>query len=93
MGPAPFDLVPVGHGITQQFTRRLPDRGLLPEEEVHDGQIFAEASLAGIPILVTSYHHLLDIDDTKLLAAFNDSDLSPVRPFHPKNLLKAVGLK
>src|SRR5437870_4305863 len=49
-GVRPFDLIAAGHGITQQFTRRLAARGLLPEEEFHDGQILAEASLAGIPI-------------------------------------------
>jgi len=32
-GLRPFDLIPVGHGITQQFTRRLRERGLLAEEE------------------------------------------------------------
>lgn len=86
----PFDLVPVGHGITEQFTHRLTSRGLLPEGEIHDGQILAESSLAHIPVLVTSDHHLLDIDEAQLLTAFNDFDLAPVRPLHPKNLLSAV---
>jgi predicted nucleic acid-binding protein len=85
-----FDLKAVGRGITEQFTRLLESRKLLPPEEVNDGQILAEASLAGIQILVTSDHHLLDIEEAELLTAFNDSDLKPVRPFHPKSLLKAV---
>jgi len=34
--------------------------------------------------------HLLDIDDDALLLAFNEADLSPVHPAHPKNLLRAV---
>jgi predicted nucleic acid-binding protein len=89
-GILPFDLVPVDHGITEQFTHRLTSRALLPEEEINDGQILAEAALAGIPVLATSDHHLLDIDEADLLTAFNDSDLAPVRPLHPKNLLKAV---
>jgi predicted nucleic acid-binding protein len=92
-GISPFDLMPVGHGITEQFTRRLTNRGLLPEEEVNDGQILAEASLANIAVLATADHHLLDIDEADLLAAFSDSDLPPVRPFHPKSLLKAVKVK
>ena len=90
-GLRPFDLIPVYHGIAQQFSRSLISRGLLPEGEVHDGQMLGETSLAAIQVLVTSDHHLLDIDEAKLLTAFNDSDLFPVRPFHPKNLLKAIG--
>lgn len=89
-GIRPFDLMPVGRAITERFTRRLIERNLLPESEVNDGQILAEASLAGIPILVTSDHHLLNIDEAELLTAFNDSDLKSVRPLHPKNLLKAI---
>src|SRR5260370_14928859 len=55
-GIRPFDLVPVGHGITEQFTRLLTVRRLLPEDEINDGQILAEASLADVPVLVTSDH-------------------------------------
>lgn len=89
-GISPFDLKPVGHGITEQFTHHLTSRGLLPGEEVNDGQILAEASLAGIPVLVTSDHDLLNIEEADLLTAFNNFDLAPVSPFHPKKLLKAV---
>ena len=92
-GIRPFDLVPVGHGITEQFTRRLTERGLLPEEEINDGQILAEVSLFGAPVLVTSDHHLLNLEEAALLTAFNDSDLFPVWPFHPKALLKAIGVR
>jgi len=83
----------LGTVFTERFTLRLTHTGLLPEEEVNDGQILAEASLASVPVLVTSDHHLLDIDEAKLLTAFNDSDLTPVRPLHPRKLLKAVGMK
>ncbi len=86
----PFDVAPVAHGIAEQFARRLIQRGLLPEEELNDGEILAEASLANIPVLVTADHHLLDMDEARLLTAFNDSDLSPVRPLHPRDLLRAM---
>jgi predicted nucleic acid-binding protein len=89
----PFDLVAVGHGITEQFTRRLIKRRLLPEDEVNDGQILAETSLAGIPALVTSDKHLLNMDEDELKEAFESSDLNPVIPCHPKKLYKALGLK
>jgi predicted nucleic acid-binding protein len=86
----PFEIAPVAHGIAEQFARRLIERGLLPEEESNDGEILAEASLANVPVLVTSDHHLLDIDEARLLTAFNDSDLPLVRPMHPRDLLRAM---
>ncbi|MCI0534165.1 MAG: hypothetical protein L0Z50_02940 [Verrucomicrobiales bacterium] len=45
---------------------------------------------ASIPLLVTSDKHLLDVDEDALLLAFNDADLLPVHPSHPKRLLKAL---
>jgi hypothetical protein len=45
---------------------------------------------AGIPLLVTSDKHLLDIDEDALLLACNEADLPPVRPVHPKGLLRAL---
>ena len=86
----PFDIAPVAHGIAEQFARRLIERGLLPEQESNDGEILAEASLADIPVLVTCDHHLLDIDEARLLTAFNDSDLQLARPMHPRLLLRAM---
>ncbi|SRR5260221_8707273 len=86
----PFDLVAVGHGITASFAQRLIHRGLLPPEEMNDGLILAETSLAEIPILVTSDQHLLSIDETALRIAFADADLFQVVPCHPQSLLRAV---
>ena len=34
--------------------------------------------------------HLLNIDEDALLLAFNEADLSPVRPVHPKRLLRVL---
>jgi len=63
---------------------------LLPDTELNDGKILAQTSLMAIPLLVTSDRHLLDIAEEALLLAFNESDLFPVRPAHPKALLKAL---
>ena len=63
---------------------------LIPETEQNDGKILAQTSLAGIPMLVTSDKHLLNIDENALLLAFNEADLAPVHPVHPKNLLRAL---
>ena len=76
--------------IAGQFATKLLEKRLLPEGEFHDGLILAEASLAGIPLLVTSDRHLLDIEEEPLLLAFQDADPNPVRPVHPRRLLRAL---
>lgn len=86
----PFDLPDLHQAIAEQFARRLQERRLVPEDEFHDGLILAEASLAGIPLLVTSDKHLLDIEEDALLLAFNEADLPTVRPVHPRRLLRAL---
>ncbi len=63
---------------------------LAPEEEVNDGLILAETSLADIPLLITSDRHLLGADEETLLLAFHDADLPPVHPVHPRRLLRAL---
>jgi predicted nucleic acid-binding protein len=87
---APFDLPPVGHGITEQFARMLQQRGYLPEGEFNDGLILAETSLAGIPVLVTNDHHLTDIDPVQLRLSFESSDLTPVIVSRPGAMLRAL---
>jgi hypothetical protein len=77
-------------GIADAFSKKLLHWGLLPPEEYNDGLILAETSLAAIPVLVSSDHHLLDISEDRLLLVLNDADLLPVHVAHPKGLLKAV---
>lgn len=85
-----FDLPEVRLAIAEQFSRRLQHQGLLPAEEFNDGLILAETSLASIPMLATSDKHLLEIDESALLLAFNEADLLPAHPVHPRRLLKAL---
>jgi hypothetical protein len=89
-GIRPFDLDSTAEAICGQFVRGLFQQQLLPEDEFNDGLILAETSLAGIPMLVTSDKHLLDIDADALRLAFNEADLLPVSPAHPKKLLRAL---
>jgi predicted nucleic acid-binding protein len=84
----PYDLKSVGHGISEVDARKLIKAGLLPEEEFNDGLVLIETALACIPILVTSDHHLLDIDKGKLIKELGDYDLQPVTIYHPKELLR-----
>jgi predicted nucleic acid-binding protein len=86
----PFALSSTQLTIAAGFAARLADCSLIPESEQNDGKILAQTSLASIPLLVTSDKHLLDVDEDALLLAFNDADLVPVRPSHPKRLLKAL---
>jgi hypothetical protein len=89
-GIRPFDQDSASDAICEQFVRGLLRQRLLPEDEFNDGLILAETSRADIPLLVTSDKHLLNIDEDALLLAFNEADLSPVRPVHPKRLLRVL---
>ena len=76
--------------IAMRFASRLMAASLIPETEQNDGKVLAQTSLARIPLLVTSDKHLLDVDEEALLLAFNDADLLPVHPSHPKRLVRAL---
>lgn len=76
--------------IAARFAARLMETALIPETEQNDGKILAQTSIMQIPLLVTSDKHLLDVDEDALLLAFNDADLLPVHPSHPKQLLRAL---
>ena len=86
----PFNLLSTQLAIAIRFAARLMDSSLIPETEQNDGKILAQASLAKIPLLVTSDKHLLGVDEAALLLAFNEADLSPVHPAHPRRLLRAL---
>jgi predicted nucleic acid-binding protein len=85
-----FNLTRLDQSIAERFAQRLLEKGLLPEEECNDALILAEASVENIPLLVTSDHHLLDIDEDALALAFSEADLHATHPVHPKALLRAM---
>jgi rRNA-processing protein FCF1 len=89
-GCRPFTLSSTDLAIASRFAVRLLDSRLIPETELNDGKILAQASLAGIPLLVTSDKHLLDISEETLLVAFDEADLPLVHPAHPERLMRAV---
>ncbi len=84
------ELGEVEYAIAERFVTRLHLARLLPDEEINDGFILAECSLARIPALVTSDNHLLGIDETPLRLVFEEADLPVVTPVHPRRLLKAI---
>jgi len=44
-GFLPVNCVPVGHGIVEQIAGKIREKGLIPEEEIHDSFVIAEAAL------------------------------------------------
>ncbi len=74
-GICPFDLDSLADAICEQFVRVLLRQRLIPEDEINDGLILAETSLAEIPLLVTSDKHLLNIAEEALMMAFNENGL------------------
>ena len=89
-GLIPYEVNPVGKDIAERFSARLREKGLLPNEEKHDGEILAETSLRQIPILVTRDGPLLNVDETSLTIAFQEADLAPVKIVHPRSFLEAA---
>jgi hypothetical protein len=74
-GFVPVNFIPVGHGIVEQIGRKIRASGLIPEEEIHDSFIVAEAALYGATMLVSSDGHIKDIDQTMLRIELNASDV------------------
>ncbi len=56
-GIKPVNLVPVGHGIIERIAQTIRDRGIVPQEEVHDSCIIAEAAFCGCDMLLSSDKH------------------------------------
>jgi len=81
----PFDLMAVGHGITEISARKLMASGVLPDGELNDGQIVVETSLACISTLITSDKHLLMINPATLSQKLVDFDLAPISIYHPRD--------
>ena len=85
-------LYPVVHPTDCRHTVRGAIDGVFPHSRnrTERWKNSGAKSLAEIPLLVTSDKHLLNIDEDALLLAFNEADLSPVHPVHPKRLLRVL---
>lgn len=84
----PFDLIAVGHGITEVNARKLMASGILPDGEFNDGLIVVETSLACISTLITSDIHLLGINPPRLAQKLAEFDLANVSIYHPRDFLR-----
>ena len=65
-GYEPLNLVAVSRGIVEQIGLTLRLKRALPEEEVNDGLIIAEAALLGGAILLSADGHMLDAQNHPL---------------------------
>ena len=74
-GFEPLNCLPVGHGIVEQIGKKLRVNGLLPEEEMNDSFILAEAALANAAALLTSDSHILQIDESLLRSVLEECEV------------------
>jgi hypothetical protein len=84
----PFDLIAVGHGITEVNARKLMASGVLPDGEFNDGLIVVETALGCISTLITSDNHLLSINPPQLARKLAEFDLPTVSIYHPRDFLR-----
>ena len=86
-----LDFIPVGHGIIETVARRLRGEKLIPEREINDSYILAEAALANCVILITSDEHLRAADPTMLSLALKASDVNAILVRTPREIVRQFG--
>ncbi len=87
----PLDFIPVGHGIIESVARKLREASLLPEREVNDSLILAEAALANCSLLITSDEHLRGTDPVLLGATLKACDVSLILVRTPWEIVRQFG--
>lgn len=86
-GITPLILDSGSQAIAWEFSRFLRENRALPDDEVNDGVILAEASLANAALLVSSDSHLVSIDPDELRMYFEARDLIPIPVTTPRKIL------
>jgi hypothetical protein len=84
----PLDLPPESDAIADEFSRLLRRTGAIPDSEVNDGIILAEASLGEAALLVSSDSHLIMIEPDDLRMYFMARDLTPIPVTTPHKILR-----
>jgi hypothetical protein len=82
-GVNPLAFIPVGNGIIERIGDKIRAKGLLPEEEINDSYVIAEAALANCRLLVSSDGHVLGIDREALSQLLNSFDVEPTVIMRP----------
>jgi len=87
-GFQPINFIPAGHGIVEETARKMRNARLLPEDEVHDSLIIAEAGLINATILLSNDSHLKDIDQNRLKKFLEECSISCPIIFSPWKIVK-----
>ncbi|MES1166666.1 MAG: type II toxin-antitoxin system VapC family toxin [Pseudomonadota bacterium] len=74
----PLDFIPAGHGIIETVARKLRREKLIPEQEVNDSFILAEAALAHCTLLITSDEHIRAADPVLLNLTLKSCDVNAI---------------
>ena len=74
-GFQPVNYVPVGHGMVEQIASAIRQGSLIPETEINDSYIVAEAALIGASILLSADAHLKDLPYADLKLALDTADV------------------
>ena len=88
LGFEPVNFLPVEFGITEQISLKLRRAGLLPESEVNDSFILAEAALLGCGLFLTSDAHFAELDFQLLTLELNASDVAAPAIASPRQILR-----
>ena len=80
--------VPVGHAQAVRVGDRLRACGLIPEDEVNDSLVLAEAALLGCRMLLTADEHLRGIDFERLAFELQSFDLTPPVMATPREVVR-----
>jgi predicted nucleic acid-binding protein len=84
----PVNFLPVEYGIAEQIALRLQRAGLLPETEINDSFILAEAALLGCGLLVSSDEHFASVDFQRLTLELKASDVSVPAIASPRDIIR-----
>ena len=87
----PLDFIPVGHGIIESVARKLRGTKLIPDREINDSLILAEAALANCTLLITSDEHLRAADPALLNAILKSCDVSMILVRTPHEIVRQFG--
>jgi predicted nucleic acid-binding protein len=85
---SPLDVPSGSDVIAEQFSAFLRNRGVLPQTEINDGIILAEASLGNAALLVSGDSDLATIDPDELRLIFEERGLNPIPVVTPAKLLR-----
>ena len=72
----PMNFIPVGRGIVAEIARKIRRAELIPDDEVNDSLIVAEAALVLATLLLSSDAHIKDLDYPRLKILLEASDVT-----------------